>query len=130
LSHVFFIPCDSHGKSQLSFAKLKIITEVIEIQLCIKDIVVVPKVKAIVDKAQAIAAYFRRAVHQMAHLCTIQKDTYKRTYSFTLSVITRWGMQYKLIESILRVKEALILWASGVTFNLNVIVQYIGDPHF
>jgi len=90
LMHVFFIPCDSHG-----------------IQLLFKDLLNVPRFSAVLKLAQATVSAFRKAPLQYARLRTIQKSSYDQTRSLVLSVITRWGTQYRLITSLLKNKDAL-----------------------
>jgi Protein of unknown function (DUF 659)/hAT family C-terminal dimerisation region len=95
--HVFFIPCGSHS-----------------IQLLIKDILAIPRLKSILSDAQAIASAFHKSPLQLAYLREQQINCYGKHYSLVLSVITRWGTQYRLIHSVLRSKEALRKYAENV----------------
>ena len=88
--HVFFIPCDSHS-----------------IQLLVKDLLSLPRMKAIVDQAQVIAKAFRKAPLQYARLREFQREIYNKHYALILSVITRWGTQFRLINSVIKSKLAL-----------------------
>jgi Protein of unknown function (DUF 659)/hAT family C-terminal dimerisation region len=91
LKHCFFIPCDSHG-----------------IQLLIKDLFTyVLSLKELHDQAQAIVTAFRKAPLQYARLREFQIQRYGKKKSLCLSVITRWGTQYRLINSVLQNKAAL-----------------------
>jgi Protein of unknown function (DUF 659)/hAT family C-terminal dimerisation region len=91
LKHCFFIPCDSHG-----------------IQLLIKDLFTyVLSLKELHDQAQAIVKAFRKATLQYARLRGYQIQRYGKKQSLCLSVITRWGTQYRLINSVLKNKAAL-----------------------
>jgi len=95
--HVFFIPCDSHS-----------------IQLLVKDILTIPRLKSILSNAQAIVSAFHKSPLQHAFLREQQINCYGKHYSLILSVITRWGTQYRLIHSVLRSKEALRKYAEKV----------------
>jgi Protein of unknown function (DUF 659) len=94
LSHIFFIPCDSHG-----------------LQLLVKDIVSLPSFKIILDKAQSVAKAFKNSPLQLARLRVIQKAVYNEHRSLCLSVITRWGTQYRLVHSVSNNKDALRRYA-------------------
>lgn len=91
LRHVLCVPCDSHG-----------------IQLLVKDLITdVPEFTTVHDKAQAIAKAFKSSPLQYARLKAIQILRYGEPRAICLSIITRWGTQYRLFKSILRNKEAL-----------------------
>ena len=94
LKHCLFIPCDSHG-----------------IQLLIKDLLQIPRFQKIIEQAQTIVNAFREAPLQYARLRKFQMQCYKRHQSLVLSVITRWGTQYRLIQSVINNKDALKLYA-------------------
>lgn len=76
LSHVFFVPCDSHG-----------------LQLLMKDIAGLAWFKELFHQAQAIPVYFHKADKQLSILRGYQQAEYGRTYAVTMSCITRWGTQ-------------------------------------
>src|SRR4030095_3554064 len=95
--HVFFIPCDSHS-----------------LQLLIKDIVSIPRFKIILSQAQIIVSPFHKSPLHHALLREEQLDIYKKHYALILSVITRWGTQYRLISSVLRSKAVLRQYAEKV----------------
>ena len=82
--HVFFIPCDSHS-----------------LQLLIKDIMSIPHLKIILSKAQTIVSAFHKSPLHHALLREEQLDIYKKHYALILSVITHWGTQYRLVNSVL-----------------------------
>lgn len=91
LKHCFFIPCDSHG-----------------IQLLVKDIfTVIPIFYEIIRKGQLIVKAFRQAPLQYARLREFQVEHYGQQQSLVLSVITRWGTQYRLVSSLLKSKDSL-----------------------
>jgi hypothetical protein len=92
--HVFFIPCDSHG-----------------LQLLVKDLLQIPVLKDIMQKAQTVVKSFRRSLLQYARLREFQLNYNKQHRSLVLSVITRWGTQYRLIRSLLDSKDALKRYA-------------------
>lgn len=101
LKHVFFIPCDSHG-----------------LQLLVKDVLSLRAFKTILDNAQKIAKAFKKSPLQLARLRDFQNDIYGEHKSLCLSVITRWGTQYRLIESVLNSKDALRRYATSFTGQL------------
>jgi len=107
LKHVFFIPCDSHG-----------------LQLLVKDIVNLPVFKTILDQAQNIAKAFKKSTLQLARLRDIQKDIYGKPKSLCLSVITRWGTQFRLIASVLNSKEALRRYATSHNAVVEKLLPY------
>jgi Protein of unknown function (DUF 659) len=90
LKHIFYIPCDSHS-----------------LQLLIKDIFAIPRMKEILQKAQTIVKAFRKAPLQYARLREHQMEIYNQHYALILSIITRWGTQFRLIDSVIRSKTAL-----------------------
>ena len=92
--HCLFIPCDSHG-----------------IQLLIKDLLQLPTFKEVSQKAQVVVKAFRRALLQYARLREFQRQYSKSPQSLVLSVITRWGTQLRLIQSVLNNKDALRRYA-------------------
>jgi hypothetical protein len=91
LSHAFFIPCDSHG-----------------LQLLIKDILESKLFSDTIAKAQLIVSTFYRAKKQYTILHTKQE----KSIAFVLSVITRWGSQYGLTQSVLKNQQALFAWVA------------------
>ena len=91
LKHVFFIPCDSHG-----------------LQLLVKDVVTLPIFETTLNKAQKIVKAFKKSPLQLARLHNLQEELYDgKRKSLCLSVITCWGTQYRLIESVINTKDAL-----------------------
>jgi hypothetical protein len=95
IKHTLFVPCDAHG-----------------LQLIIKDLLERSIVlKGTHQQAQSIAHAFCAAPLHYARLREHQQIKYKRHYALVLAVITRWGTQYRLIDSILRSKDALRAYA-------------------
>lgn len=95
LKHIFCIPCDSHG-----------------VQLIVKDILTcISEFKDLLEKAQTVAKAFKNAPLQYARLRQLQVEIYGQNRSLCLSVITRWGTQFRLVESLLRSKDALRRYA-------------------
>jgi hypothetical protein len=90
LKHCFFIPCDSHG-----------------LQLLVKDIFELPYFESILEHAQAVVKVFKNAPLQYARLRECQLLKYNEKRALCLSVITRWGTQFRLVNSLLNNKEAL-----------------------
>src|SRR5579859_1654934 len=93
--HCLFIPWDSHG-----------------IRLLIKDVLELPPFSSIVKQAQILVKAFRKAHLQYACLRENQPHFYGRHPSLILSIITRWGTQFRLIQSVLKNKDALRRYAS------------------
>jgi len=93
--HCLFIPCDSHG-----------------IQLLVKDLLQIPLFQDTLHKAQTIVKAFRCSLLQYARLRKFQLHYGDKRYkSLILSVITRWGTQFWLIQSVLNSKDALKRYA-------------------
>ncbi|CRG84903.1 similar to zinc finger, BED-type containing 4 [Talaromyces islandicus] len=80
---VFFLGSDSHG-----------------LQLLIKDIISLPSVSKVFKSAQAIVAHFNNAPMQLAILRYFQLREYKEERALLGSIITRWGTQYLMLQSI------------------------------
>ena len=95
--HVFFVPCTSHG-----------------LQLLIKDVIAIPWISERVKQAQAIVTAFTGTPKQLAILRDIMQSTLGSVYSFTLSVITRWGTQTAMIKSVRRAYPALLKYANSI----------------
>src|SRR5579859_7209587 len=94
LKYCLFIPCDSHG-----------------IQLLIKDLLLLPAFKDILKKAQIIVTAFRHSLLQYARLREYQRYYNKQPQSLILSIITRWGTQFRLVQSVINNKDALKRYA-------------------
>jgi len=94
LKHMFFIPCDSHG-----------------LQLLIKDLLSLPPLKLLLDQAQAVVKAFHKSRLQLARLREHQITLYSKKQALCIAVITRWGTQYRLINSVLKNKDALRRYA-------------------
>lgn len=90
LQHVFFVPCDSHG-----------------LQLLIKDILNLPWCHSIHQRASKITTAFRRAPLQYEILREKQLLHYGKHQALLASVITRWGSQVTMANSVLHNKQAL-----------------------
>ena len=94
LKHCLFIPCDSHG-----------------IQLLVGDLLKLPDFNDTIQKAQCIVKSFRHAPLQYARLREFQVEHYGKQQSLILSVITRWGTQDQLVQSLLKSKDAIKRYA-------------------
>ncbi len=89
------MPCDSHG-----------------LQLLVKDIVEhIPVFKATLEQAQAVVKAFKNAPLQLSFLREYQVQHYQQPVALILSVITRWGTQYRLVNSLIKSKDALQYYA-------------------
>src|SRR5438552_10256441 len=95
LKNCLFVPCDSHG-----------------LQLLVKDIVEhIPVFKATLEQAQAVVKAFKNAPLQLSFLREYQVQHYQQPVALILSVITRWGTQYRLVNSLIKSKDALQYYA-------------------
>jgi len=88
--HIFTIPCEFHG-----------------LQLLVKDVLEHEPFLNIISKAQKIATHFKKSKLQPAILREHQQELYERHYAFCLAVITRWGIQERLISTVYKSKKAL-----------------------
>ena len=85
------MPCDSHG-----------------LQLLVKDIVEhIPVFKTTLEQAQAVVKAFKNAPRQLSFLRECQVHYYQQPVALILSVITWWGTQYRLVNSLIKSKDAL-----------------------
>ncbi|QGA15507.1 hypothetical protein EYB26_003165 [Talaromyces marneffei] len=71
-------------------------------------------VKHIFKEANDIVTFFHRSPLRYADLQAIEKARNGRKKALIASVITRWGSQYNLINSVNELKESLIQWAQSV----------------
>ena len=115
LKHCFFLPCDSHG-----------------LQLLVKDLLELPCYREIHNKVQTIVKAFVNAPLQLSCLRQCQLQLYGRKKALVLSVITRWGTNYRQAESVYENKDALKLFAMDpLSDELNSSAhEYIRDPMF
>jgi hypothetical protein len=114
--HCFFIPCDSHG-----------------LQLIIKDLLDIPEIKELHDIIQSIAKAFKKAPLQYARLRECQLVKYNQLYALCISVITRWGTQYRLVSSVYKNKDALRMYCyqyAGENVMSQEILTKLVSPAF
>ena len=76
-----------------------------------KHISEMPWFSSLFARGGKIVSFFHSANKQLALLRRIQKQQYHRHYALILSVLTRWGTQYRFIHSLIRSQAALTLWA-------------------
>lgn len=89
--HVFFIPCDSHG-----------------LQLLMKDIIETTWFSDRFRSAQNDVTHFNKSPKQLTLLREKMCNAYNgKKRAFILSVLTRWGTQVNMIESVSRNRQAL-----------------------
>lgn len=82
---------------------------------------------------QIIIKAFKNAPLQLARLRICQMQLYGKKKALVLSVITRWGTNYRQAESVYANKDALRLYASRPEFAEKLsseALQYIMDPMF
>jgi hypothetical protein len=77
----------------------------------IKDILEIPILKELLSKAQMIVRAFLKSPLQYSRLREYQLQFYGQHQALILSVITRWGTQFRLISSVLKNKDALRQYA-------------------
>ena len=119
--HVFWAPCDSHGLqllmmhiAELKHGDYKPFAELFK-------------------RASNIVGFFHRADKQLKILRNIQKEIYGNVYALTLSVLTRWGTQYRLLHSLTRSRRALQLYATDINTDriaVSGIIDIIQDAQF
>lgn len=101
LSHILGVLCDSHS-----------------LQLLVKDIVTTSPWRSTLEKAVYVITYFRHSKKQYARLREMMLVTGNgKVYSLLVAAITRWGSQQGALQSLIRVKEALLM------FGTNPMVQ-------
>ena len=113
---VFWAPCDSHG-----------------LQLLMKHISELEWFKIVFKDANTVVSFFRSANRQLAIFRRHMKDVYGHHRALTLSVLTRWGTQFLLINSITRSQEALGRWAIDPSIDRNAgykVIEIIQRPEF
>jgi hypothetical protein len=91
LSHVLFIPCDSHG-----------------LQLLIKDLLDQPQISEVMKKAYAIVTGFIKQRRSMQS-CDQSRSRLVLFYSLYL---LDGGTQFTMVKSLLKNKNALYLWVT------------------
>jgi hypothetical protein len=110
-SHIFTVPCDSHG-----------------LQLIVKDLLERPSIKKYWTLASTVVNTIRNSGKQHSYLYQEQEKVYKGSRKVLVaSVITRWGTQYNLLKSLDNSKEALRSFAfrDDVDFSLKpVLLQH------
>lgn len=96
LEHLIGILCDSHS-----------------LQLLVKDIVTTSPWRVVLEKAVYVITYFRHSKKQYARLRDLMPSTCNgKKYSLLLAAITRWGSQQRALQSIERVKAALLVFCT------------------
>jgi hypothetical protein len=116
MSHVFCVPCDSHG-----------------LQLLIGDLIhKIPALKSVKDDAEAIATAFRNSPLQYAILRRHQEACYEgRRKAFVIAVATRWGTQAGIVNAVLGNKDALIAYVDDSLAGIRQsVVNIVLRPHF
>ena len=106
LRHLFIIGCDSHG-----------------MQLLIKDVIEKPQFKVVFTQAQDIVRAFSQSPKQLAILRQYMINSLSGIKSFALSVITRWGSQVRMLQSLQRVKSALKVYYTLMPANAGKSIQ-------
>ena len=91
--HMFFIPCDSHG-----------------LQLFMKNIIETTWFFDRSRSAQNVVTHCNKSPKQLTLLREKMCNAYNgKKQAFILSVLTRWGTQVNMIESVSRNRQALQL---------------------
>ena len=89
-SHLIIVPCESYS-----------------LQLLIKDLIELPYWNDVFEQAGSIVRAFLRSHKQLGILRDLMMKQYNEHRSFCLSIITRWGTQYRLIKSLAKCKAVL-----------------------
>jgi hypothetical protein len=90
LTHVFTVPCDSHG-----------------LQLIIKDLLQRSQIEKVFREALSIVNKFRNTGKQLSLLGVEQERVYKKKKTLQTSTDIRWGSQYNMLKSVNDSREAL-----------------------
>jgi hypothetical protein len=88
---LLFVPCDSHG-----------------LQLLLKDILEIPWFAGISTTVKKTVAHFRHSHLQYSRLKVHQRNLYGKEIALIVSVITRWGTEYRSALSVRKNKEAIL----------------------
>lgn len=89
-SRVFYILCDSYS-----------------LQLLIMDILLRSGIRSTFKTVSEIISFFNSAPLQLNRLQKYQVEIYHKTSVLLVSVITRWGLQFKMLRSVLKCRQAL-----------------------
>ena len=92
--HCFFSLCDSHG-----------------LQLLVKDILQMECFKDISDSTAFITTFFKKSKLQLARLRNEMMEHWGHVRSFITACLTRWGSNFKAIESVQRARRPLQRYA-------------------
>ncbi|KAE8549030.1 hypothetical protein EYB25_007545 [Talaromyces marneffei] len=107
-SHVFMVPCDSHG-----------------LQLLIKDLLTLPSIDVVFKKCQSRISHFNHSPLQLSILRAIQMEEYGEEKSLLSAIITRWGSQYTMLQSIKRSEAALSKLARREDIDLGATLKAV-----
>jgi hypothetical protein len=88
---ILCVGCDSHG-----------------LQLLIKDIIRLPGIESTFKKASVIVTSLRNSPLLLSHFRRIQQATAMPACQLVQSVITRWGTQARMLESLVESRQSLI----------------------
>lgn len=112
--HVFFVPCDSHG-----------------LQLLMKDIIETNWFTSRFSSAQNIVTHFNHSPKQLAMLREKMRNAYGKTRAFILSVLTRWGTQVNMIDSVSSNRQALQDLCQDTNCDMSATLKtLLWDPTF
>lgn len=117
LSHILGILCDSHS-----------------LQLLVKDIVTSSPWRLTLEKAVYVITYFRHSKKQYARLREMMPVTCNgKVYSLLVAAITRWGSQQRALQSLVRVKPALLMFCTDPVIQAEAGIQNLlystSDPN-
>jgi hypothetical protein len=111
--NALFVPCESHS-----------------LQLLIKDLLEIPEFAQTHRDCANIVAYFKSASKQYALLRDFQQLEYSKRIALIISVITRWGTQFRMIERILQMQQALMAWSYDSRSSGASVWSIIQNPLF
>lgn len=114
---VICVGCDSHG-----------------IQLLIKDILQLPEFRATFKDASAVVSTIRNSPKMLSEFRRIQKTMGIPGRQLVQSVITRWGTQTKMLESLLENQQSLtafeLLMSASATAAQQTTFSTLHRPGF
>lgn len=109
---ILMLGCDPHG-----------------IQLVIKDIIELPSIRLVALEAQSVVSTFMKSPLQLAKLRRFQQQAYGKHMSLISSVITRWGSQISLLNSLIRSEQAFNNYIVENTAETKCS-EILGNPNF
>jgi hypothetical protein len=111
---ILCVGCDSHG-----------------LQLLIKDILRLPGIESTFKKASLIVTSLRNSPLLLSHFRRIQQTTAMPACQLIQSVITRWGTQARMLESLVENRQTLVRFEAELSDqHQHQQFRALGNPSF